>query len=50
MWQEAAALHPSAHVYSQIGMVYAKQSRWQEALDALAQAEKFGGAQPRPHR
>jgi len=39
--REAAALNPTAHVYSQIGMVYAKRSRWQEALDALAQAEKL---------
>jgi tetratricopeptide (TPR) repeat protein len=39
--REAAALDPTAHVYSQIGMVYAKRSRWQEALDALAQAEKL---------
>ena len=39
--REAAALDPTAHVYSQIGMVYAKRSRWQEALEALAQAEKL---------
>jgi len=39
--REAAALAPKAHVYTQIAMVYAKQSRWQEALDALAQAEKL---------
>jgi tetratricopeptide (TPR) repeat protein len=38
--REAAALDPTAHVYSQIGMVYAKRSRWPQALDALAQAEK----------
>ena len=38
--REAAALDPTAHVYSQIGMVYAKQSRWPEALAALAVAEK----------
>ena len=37
----AAALEPGAPVYSQIGMVYAKQKRWQEALAALAQAEKL---------
>jgi tetratricopeptide (TPR) repeat protein len=36
----AAALDPKAHVYSQIGMVYAKRARWPEALTALAQAEK----------
>jgi len=39
--RDAAALDPTTYVYSQIGMVYAKQSRWQEALDALAQAEKI---------
>jgi tetratricopeptide (TPR) repeat protein len=37
----AAKINPTAHVYSQIGMVYAKQSRWQEALDALDQAAKI---------
>ena len=39
--REAAALEPKAHVYTQIAMVYAKQSRWQEALEALAQAERL---------
>ena len=39
--REAAALQPKAHVYTQICMVYAKQSRWAEALEALAQAEKL---------
>jgi tetratricopeptide (TPR) repeat protein len=39
--REAAALEPKAHVYTQIAMVYAKQSRWQAALEALAQAEKL---------
>jgi len=39
--REAAALEPKAHVYTQIAMVYAKRSRWPEALDALAQAEKL---------
>jgi tetratricopeptide (TPR) repeat protein len=39
--REAAALDPKAHVYTQIAMVYAKQSRWPEALEALAQAEKL---------
>jgi tetratricopeptide (TPR) repeat protein len=39
--REAAALEPKAHVYTQIGMVYAKRSRWPEALEALAQAEKL---------
>jgi tetratricopeptide (TPR) repeat protein len=39
--REAAALKPTAHVYSQIGMVYAKRSEWPEALAALDQAEKL---------
>ena len=39
--REAAGLDPKAHVYSQIGMVYAKRSRWPEALEALAQAENL---------
>jgi tetratricopeptide (TPR) repeat protein len=39
--KEAAKLDATAHVYSQIGMVYAKQSRWNEALDALAMAQKI---------
>jgi tetratricopeptide (TPR) repeat protein len=39
--REAAVIEPKAHVYTQIAMVYAKQSRWPEALEALAQAEKL---------
>jgi tetratricopeptide (TPR) repeat protein len=39
LW-EAAALEPDAHVYSQIGLVYARQSQWPQALAALARAEK----------
>ena len=35
---EAARLEPSAHVYSQIGMAYAKQEKYAEALDALNRA------------
>jgi tetratricopeptide (TPR) repeat protein len=37
----AAIMQPTAHVYTQIGMVYAQQSRWAEALAALATAEKI---------
>jgi tetratricopeptide (TPR) repeat protein len=37
--QQAAQLERSAHIQSQIGMVYAKHSQWQEALAALALAE-----------
>ncbi|MGO9263168.1 MAG: tetratricopeptide repeat protein [Bryobacteraceae bacterium] len=39
--REAAATEPTAHVYSQIGMIYAKQSEWAPALDALDQAQKL---------
>ena len=39
--RQAAALEQTAHVYSQIGMVYGKRSQWAEALDALATAEKL---------
>jgi tetratricopeptide (TPR) repeat protein len=33
--RQAAALEPTAHIHSQIGMVYAKQRRWQEAMAEL---------------
>lgn len=42
--KEAVALTNDAHGHSLIGMIYAKQSRWQEALDALATAEKINPA------
>jgi tetratricopeptide (TPR) repeat protein len=37
----AATLNPTEHVYSQIAMVYAKRSRWPEALEALDLAAKL---------
>jgi len=37
----ASQLRPTAHVYSQIGMIFAKQGRYPEALGALARAEKM---------
>ncbi len=37
--REAASVDRTAHVYSQIGMVYAKHSEWPKALQALAEAE-----------
>ena len=40
-FRQAATLEPTAHVYSQIGMIYGKQSKWAEALDALVTAEKL---------
>jgi tetratricopeptide (TPR) repeat protein len=39
--REAAALLPTAHVYSQIGMVYGQAGDWEPALDALDQAERL---------
>jgi tetratricopeptide (TPR) repeat protein len=39
--QDAAALEKTAHVYSQIGMIYAQRREWPEALAELAKAEKF---------
>jgi tetratricopeptide (TPR) repeat protein len=39
--QQASMLERSAHIQSQIGMVYAKQSKWPEALAALDQAERI---------
>jgi hypothetical protein len=38
---QASMLERSAHIQSQIGMLYAKQRKWQEAVAALAQAEKI---------
>jgi tetratricopeptide (TPR) repeat protein len=40
-FQQAALMQPTAHIYTQIGMAYAQQSRWTEALQALATAEKL---------
>ena len=39
--RQAAALDPTAHVYTQIGMVYAKRRHWTEAMDALDTAQKL---------
>jgi tetratricopeptide (TPR) repeat protein len=39
--RQAAAMHPDAHVYSQIGMVYGKQGKNAEALEALDTAIKL---------
>ena len=38
---EAAALEPSAHAYSQIGMEFAKQGKYPQALDALDKATRL---------
>jgi tetratricopeptide (TPR) repeat protein len=45
-FQQAALMEPTAHIYSQIGMAYAQQSRWPDALQALATAEKLDPAFP----
>ena len=37
----AALLEPTPHVYTQIAVVFAGSTRWPEALDALATAEKI---------
>ncbi len=39
--KQAAQMIPSAHVYSLIGMMYGKQGRVPESLDALETAEKL---------
>ena len=39
--QQAEALQPSAHIQSQIGMVYAKHNKWEEALAALDKAQSI---------
>ena len=39
--QHASTMERSAHIQSQIGMVYAKHSKWEEALAALAQAQQI---------
>jgi len=44
--RQAAALDPTAHIYTQIGKVYADQRRWKEAMDAFATAEKLDPAFP----
>ena len=42
--RQAVAFSPDAHAQSMIGMIYAKQSRWDEALAELAAAEKMNPA------
>jgi tetratricopeptide (TPR) repeat protein len=39
--RQAAMQDSTAHVYSQIGMIYAKRSRWPEAMEALDMAQKI---------
>jgi tetratricopeptide (TPR) repeat protein len=39
--RQAAAIEPSAHVYTQMAKVYGERRRWAEALDVLAVAERI---------
>lgn len=39
--REAAAIDATAHVYTQICLVYGEHAQWNEAMDALATAEKL---------
>ncbi len=39
--REAAAMEPTAHIYTQIAKVYGDHAQWSEAMDALATAEKI---------
>ncbi|HUI54831.1 MAG TPA: tetratricopeptide repeat protein [Bryobacteraceae bacterium] len=39
--QQSAVMHPTAHVFSQIGMIFGKKEQWNDALQALAVAEKL---------
>ena len=40
-FRQAATLQPSAHVYTQIGYIYAKRSAWREAMEAFDTAQKL---------
>jgi protein O-mannosyl-transferase len=39
--RQAAAMEHTAHVYSQIGMIYGKRRQWKEAMEALDTAERI---------
>jgi len=39
--RRAAALEPTAHVYTQIGKVLAEQNQWQEAMAAFDRAQQL---------
>jgi protein O-mannosyl-transferase len=40
-FHQAAAIEPSAHIYTQIGYIHAKRSAWKEAMEAFAIAERL---------
>ncbi|HLK65005.1 MAG TPA: hypothetical protein VKU19_16295 [Bryobacteraceae bacterium] len=42
----AAMKEPTAHVYTQIAVVYAKRSQWEQALDALETAKRIDASFP----
>jgi Flp pilus assembly protein TadD len=44
--QESAALKPTAHAYSQIGMIYGKLEQWPNALMALDKAQQLDPSFP----
>ena len=39
--RQAAALEPTAHIYTQIGYVLAKRAAWKEAMEAFDTAQKL---------
>ena len=45
-FQESARMEPGARAQTQVAEAYAQMQRWQEALDALDQAEKTDAAFP----
>jgi tetratricopeptide (TPR) repeat protein len=47
--RQAAVKQPGAHVYSTIAMVHANRREWQEALTALATAERLNPAYATTH-
>ena len=40
-FHQAAAIDPSAHIYTQIGYIHAKRSAWKEAMEAFDIAERL---------
>jgi tetratricopeptide (TPR) repeat protein len=40
-FRQAAAMGPTAHIYTQIGYIHAKRSAWKEAMEAFDTAERL---------
>jgi tetratricopeptide (TPR) repeat protein len=40
-FRQAAAIQPTAHIYTQIGYIFAKRSQWNEAMEAFDAAQKL---------